>query len=374
MKQIRDAVVIGSGIIGSATALAMMRVGVRRVTLVEKGPLVSGMTRRSAGLVHPFHAHPLLCELASASYPLYSQWAVQLGGKSAFVETGAAAVALRDADARARFDLWQEHAGNANPIAPDALNALYPGVSRNFRAAMFTPDGGYADAVLTAQALVNAAKERGLETQTGTQVKQIVVEQRQIKGVKTTTGELEAPVVVVAAGSWTERLLNPLGIALRLRFYAGVVEFYEQPPTLTRELPLLLDSSGEYFFRSHPYRMGAAGRVSPQAQPQGVDTLNEFVSVQDTSNVNQFVASCIPAFAGVSPKRAHTVMYDTPGDGLPALGRVGNFNGLYVAAGFGTSAFSVAPAVGETLAQMLVDGSAARDISVFDPLRAALRN
>lgn len=373
MKQIRDAVVIGSGIIGSATALAMMRVGVKRVTLIEKGPLVSGMTRRSAGLVHPFHAHPLLCELATASYPFYSQWAVQLGGKSAFVETGASAIALPGADARARFEMWQEHAGSANPIAPDELNALFPGVTKNFRAAIFTPDGGYADAVLAAQAMVNAAKERGLETQTGTQVKQIVVEQRQIKGVKTTTGEMEAPVVVVAAGSWTERLLNPLGIALRLRFYTGVVEFYEQPRALTRELPLLLDATGEYFFRSHPYRMSAAGRVSPQPQTQGVETLNDFVPVHETSNVNQFVATCIPAFAGVAPKRAHTVMYDTPGDGLPALGRVANVNGLYVAAGFGTSAFSVAPAVGETVAQMVVDGNTARDLSVFDPLRAALR-
>ncbi len=371
MKQIRDAIVIGSGIIGSATALALTRVGIKRVTLIEKGPLVSGMTRRNAGLVHPFHSHLLLCELAGASYDFYNQWAVLLGGKSSFIETGAAVVT--NFEAREQFAFWSQHT-DANEIAPTALNVLFPSVINNFRAAMFTPRAGYADAVLTAQAMVNAAKERGLQVQTGTQVKQIVVEQRQIKGVKTTTGEMEAPTVIVAAGGWSGRLLLPLGVALHLRFRRGVVNFYEQPPTLTQEMPMLLDANGAFFLRPHPYRMCAAGRVSLDAQTPGVDALDDFVSASETASVKQFVEACIPEFAGVQPKRAHTVLHDAPSDGLPAFGRVANVNGLYVAAGFGTSAFSIAPAVGETLAQMLIDGNAARDVSLFDPLRASLRN
>ena len=93
MKQIRDAIVIGSGIIGSAIALAVVRAGIRRVTLIEKGPLVSGMTRRTAGLVHPFQPDPLASGLAQASYDFYNHWAMNLGGKSSFVETGAAVLA-----------------------------------------------------------------------------------------------------------------------------------------------------------------------------------------------------------------------------------------------------------------------------------------
>lgn len=371
MKQIRDAIVIGAGIIGSATALALARAGVKRVTLIEKGPLASGMTRRNAGLVHPFHFHPLLCDLANASYDFYNQWAVSLGGKSAFVETGAAVVS--NFDVREQFNLWLRCVTDANELAPDALNSLFPGVSDTFRAAMFTPHAGYADTVLTAQAMVNAAKERGLETQTGTQVKQIIVEQKHIKGVKTTTGELEAPIIIVAAGGWTDKVLLPLGVSLRLRYRRGVMVFYEQPSTLTTALPMLLDANGAYFFRPHPYHMSAAGRVSLETQTQGVDTLEDFVSSTESANVKQFVDACIPSFASVAPKRTHAVLYDAPADGLPALGRITSVDGLYVAAGFGTGAFSVAPAVGETLSQLVIDGSAARDISSFDPLRASLR-
>lgn len=366
MKQIRDAIVIGSGIIGSAIALALTRAGIRRVTLVEKGPLVSGMTRRNAGLVHPFQAHPLLCDLANASYDFYNQWAISFGGKSPFVETGAAVVS--NFAAPERFAMWNAHA-NASEIEPAALTARYPNVTDQFRAVMFSPRAGYADAVITAQALVNAAKANGLEVQTGTQAKQIVVKQRHVQGVQTTTGELEAPMVVIAAGGWSERLLAPLGISLQLRFRRGIVEFYEQPPTITHELPMLLDANSTFFFRPHPYHMSAAGRVSLESQTQGIESLDEFVSASDSTSVKQFVEACLAEFANVSTKRAHPILYDTPKDGLPALGRIANIDGLYVAVGFGTSAFAVAPAVGETLAQLLVDGSAARDVSSFSPLR-----
>lgn len=373
MKQIRDAVVIGSGIIGSAAALALARAGIRRITLLEKGPLVSGMTRRNTGLVHPFQTHPLLCDLANASYDFYNQWAVHLGGKSSFVETGAAVVAQNGMDAGEQLAMWKQSVLNAAQFAPTALSAIFPNVSSHFSAALFTPQAGYADAVLTAQAMVNAAKERGLEVQTGTQVKQIIVQARQITGVTTTTGELEAPIVVAAAGSWTERLLAPLGYVLHLRFRRGVSVFYEQPQSLVGELPMVLDAQGTYYFRPHPYRMSAAGRIATETQTQGAETLDEFVTPIETADVNQFVQSVIPAFADVTPKRSHSILYDEPMDGRGVLGKIANLQGLYVAAGFGTSAFSIAPAVGETLAQMVIDGSVGRDISWLDPLRPSLR-
>ena len=133
---------------------------------------------------------------------------------------------------------------------------------------------------------------------------------------------------------------------------------------------MLLDANGAYFFRPHPYRMSAAGRVSVE-QPtyRAPRPLDEYIPPAETANVKQFVDACVPAFATATHKRSHAIMYDTLTDGLPALGRIPNIDGLFIAAGFGTSAFSVAPAVGETLAQLLVDGNPARDITPFAPTR-----
>ncbi len=368
MKQIRDALVIGSGIIGSATAFALARAGIKRITLIEKGPLVSGMTRRRAGLAHPFQTHPLLCEFANASHDFYHRWAMELGSKSPFVETGAAVVTTQGAENP--FAFWQANVKNASGIAPNALHAVFPNVSQDFRAAMFTPHAGYADAVLTAQGLVNAAKERGLEVQTGTQVKNIIVQQKRVQGVTTTTGDFEAPVVIVAAGGWTERLLAPLGISLHLRFRRGVVAFYELPRTIGDELPTVLRADDNSFFRPHPYHMGAAGNVWSDAHVQTVEQLDELYSPREISSINAFVSSCLPMFENPVPKRAHTILYDTLNDGLPALGRVTGVDGLFVAAGFGTGTFAVAPAVGESLARTVVDGTTEPELAAFQPLRS----
>jgi glycine/D-amino acid oxidase-like deaminating enzyme len=377
MKQLSDVIVIGSGIIGAATAFALMRGARRRVTLLEKGPLASGMTRRNAGLVHPFHAHAQLSELALASYTFYNQWAMHLGdNKSGYVETGAAVIANTDADKPKLDSLAQTLAPLTSAITHlerGALANLFPGVSTHFESGLFTPSAGYADAVATAQGLVKVAQERGMQLATGTQVKQLLTAHGRVQGAATTTGNFEAPVVIVAAGSWSERLLAPVGVALYLRSQRGAVLFYEQPDALAQGQPIFLDAQGAFFLRPHPYRMSAAGYIDDQTKTFGADTLDEYVPPQDAARVLQFAARCVPGLAKAQLKRGHTILYDMCADSLPALGRVTSVEGLYVAAGFGTSAFSVAPAVGELLAQLVIDGTALRDVSSFQPLRTSLR-
>ncbi|MBI4673465.1 MAG: FAD-binding oxidoreductase [Chloroflexi bacterium] len=375
MKQISDVIVIGSGIIGAAAVFALTRGARQRVILIDKGPLVSGMTRRSAGLVHPFQPHPRLAELALASYAFYNQWAMHLGpSKSGYVETGA--VVIADADAPRLAALAQTLApltDKVMPIERAGLPARFPGIAHHFQAGLFTPRAGYADAAQTAQGMVKAAQERGMQLLTGTLVKQILTAHGRVTGVATTNGDVEAPLVIVTAGNGSEKLLTPLGVALHLNFKSGAVLFYEQPQTLPQGHPIFLDVNESFFLRPHPYHMSAAGNTATDLQPPNTDSPDEHVLPQNIARVTHFAARCIPGFGNAQPKRAHTILYDTAADGLPALGRVTHLEGLYVAAGFGTSAFSVAPTVGEILAQLVIDGATARDLSSFNPMRPSLR-
>jgi glycine/D-amino acid oxidase-like deaminating enzyme len=377
MKQISDVIVIGSGVIGAAVAFALTRATRHRVTLIEKGPLVSGMTRRRAGLAHPFHSHKTLAALALASYPFYQQWAMHLGNsKSGFVKTGAALLPQNSTDTAKIFAQAQMLAPLTRDVSPGgrgALAALYPGVSDSLQGGLFTPNAGYADAVQTAQSMVQVAKTHGMHVATGTLVKQILVNGGRVQGAATTTGNFEAPLVILAAGGWSEKLLAPLGITLGLKFRRGAVLFYAQPETVAGGFPIFLDVNGEFFLRPHPYRLCAAGLVSNQPESANLDALDEYVPPQATQRVTQFAAQCLSGFGDAPPKRGHTLVYDACADRLPALGRVTDVDGLYVAAGFGTSAFSVAPAVGETLAQMVVGGTDFPDVSPLNPMRPSLR-
>jgi len=374
MKQISDVIVIGSGIVGAATVFALTRTAQPRVTLIEKGPLASGMTRRNAGLVHPFQPYAALAELALASFAFYNQLAMHLSSKRGFVKTGAAILARDNADTAKIFAHAQMLAPLTQEVtsARSAFAAQYPDVVNAATAGLFTPNAGYADAFQTAQQMIKISQARGMNLATGTFAKQLRVHSGRVQGVTTTTGEFEAPNVIVAAGGWSEKLVAPYGLALGLQFWRGAVLFYEQPATVTEEHPIFLDANGAFFLRPHPYRMSAAGYVSSQTESLNADQLDEYVPPTISARVTQFAAQYLPALAHTQPKRGHTIAYDTLADGLPALGRVANVEGLYVAAGFGASAFAVAPAVGDTLAQMVVDGTTSRDISAFYPLRTMM--
>ena len=60
----------------------------------------------------------------------------------------------------------------------------------------------------------------------------------------------------------------------------------------------------------------------------------------------------------------------TPADGFPAIGRVGDFDGLYVTVMH--SGITLAPLVGEPAAQEIATGKRDPDLAPYDPRRAAL--
>jgi glycine/D-amino acid oxidase-like deaminating enzyme len=161
---------------------------------------------------------------------------------------------------------------------------------------------------------------------------------------------------------------------LHLRYRRGTLAFYEQPGDHVQSYPILLDVSGQYFLRPHPYRMVAGGQVESERRTQGVEALDENVSPSETASVNWFADRCVPGLGMMAPKRVHPVLYDTPADGLAALGPVAGVRGLLIGAGFGMSAFAVAPAVGQALAQMVVDGNTLQNLAPFSPMRPSLRN
>lgn len=371
MKQLCDVLVIGAGIVGAATAFALTRAGSLRVTVVEKGPVAGGMTRRSAGLAHPFQAHPALVRYALDSFSFYRDAPAELGSsKSDFVTTGAALVGGSGDAAKlfARAQMLAPFTREVTTTARGALAAEFPGVSPQLQAGLFTLLAGYADAAQMTQRLVRSAQARGLNVVTGTQVKQIHTAGGRVLGAVTTNGEYEAPVVIVAAGGWSNRVLATARVTLPLHFLRGAVLFYEQPAAMSQGHPLFWDVNGEFFVRPHSYRLSAAGSISAQAETTNLEPPDEYVSPAAGLRVSQFVSQCLMS-GNAQPKRAHTIVYDTAADGLPVMGPVPGIEGLVVAAGFGAATFAVAPAVGDTMARMVIDSSAPPETASFHPIR-----
>ncbi len=378
MAHITDVVIIGSGAIGCAAAYYLTHAGVRRVTVVEKGPLVSGMTRRSAGLVHAFQANETATQLAASSLKIFRQWAAQLGPTGGLVESGIVVTAKSKVAAnnlRERVE-WQRRAGvDARLVDAHELGTMFPALSFDSIAlASFDPTGGYADSIQTAQAFAQRARERGAIFETGTLVKSIAQQHGRATQVVTTTGTIEAPTIIVAAGAWSDRLLTPLGISLNLHLARGVIGFFQQPISLQDSHPILLSQDTSGFIRPHAFHLSAAGITNPNTRVKSPDMLDEDLTHGETGALADLAAQWLPSLNGATLKRAHSILYDQPPDGRAALGSVPGDEGVWVAAGFGENTFALAPAVGQTLAELIVDRRASIDVDSFALSRATLLN
>ena len=84
-------------------------------------------------------------------------------------------------------------------------------------AVAYEPGAGFVDPNATVYGFARRAMEAGVEFKFDTQAHEGADRWgARITGVETSAGTIEAPVVVITAGAWTNQLLGPLDIDLGL--------------------------------------------------------------------------------------------------------------------------------------------------------------
>ena len=108
-----------------------------------------------------------------------------------------------------------------------------------------------------------------------------------------------------------------------------------------------------------------AHRHSGVADP---DSYPDYAEPETLTAYALAVAERVPAFAGGHWRGSWSGLYDVTPDWHPAIGEVAE--GVYVAAGFSGHGFKLAPAVGVSIAELIVDGAAASfDVTPLAPDR-----
>ena len=90
-----DAIVVGAGISGAATAYHLAKAG-EKTLLIERGELASGGTGKSAAIIRQSYSTPLLVRLARASITMFESAKAELGRDAGFVQSGYCFVLSQD--------------------------------------------------------------------------------------------------------------------------------------------------------------------------------------------------------------------------------------------------------------------------------------
>jgi glycine/D-amino acid oxidase-like deaminating enzyme len=380
MSEIYDAVVIGGGVVGAATAFNLKKLGCDRVLLLERAETCSGGTAKSCAIIRTHYSIATNTELAVRSLETFSNFREALGDADAdcgWVNSGYLILAPEGDIAEnltANLAMQAGVGAETRPISREEATELHPHLALDDIAAIgYEPRSGYADPYQTTQSYIRAAIGLGVEVKRFSAALGLVCENNRVIGVETSSGTIAAGSVVAAIGPWSHALADWTGLDLSLEISRHIVVTFGAAEPYGRTLPIVKDLTtvNKMYFRpatDGAVLVGTGDHGDPIETPGEADATvdMEFIAHQGAQ-----LAHRMPSFADGEFKRSWTGPYDITPDWNPVLGPAPGFDGLHLAYGFSGHGFKLAPAVGRVLAQGVLGMEADIEISAYSLARFA---
>jgi D-amino-acid dehydrogenase len=409
--------VIGGGVIGLSCAHYLLERG-HRVTVIERGPADHDCcSLGNAGYISPSHFLPLAAPgimgqairwMWNPESPFYVpprldpeliSWSWRFWRASSVRRAHAAGPLLRDLNLASRalfvdlagrtqnaFDLvpgglltlfqteraWSEEARHAQRsrelgmpaevLDPAGIAALEPDLTLKAIGGVYYRLDAHVTPERFHAALSGLVRERGGVFEWNAEVLGWKRERDAIRAAVTSRGDMNADEFVVAAGSWSSRLVRSLGHRLPLLPGKGYSLTLDSPPERPRRAVLLQEA------RVAITPMGSALRVGGTLE---LGAFDGGISPPRVRGILRSLSRHLPAFhpeqfRGCRPWCGHRPC--TP-DGLPYLGRLPGLENLSVATGHAMMGLSMAPITGKLMAEMLSGERPSIDLSPLRPDR-----
>ncbi len=355
-------VVIGAGVFGAASALALAERG-HRVTLLDPGPIphplaestdISKIVRLDYGADEEYTA---LMERALAGFRAWNaRFSAQL-----FHETGLTFL-CRAPMAPGGFE-YESHAllsrrgHRLERLDAAEIRRRFPAWQGPWVDGYFNPQGGWAESGKVVAALVREAERAGVLLREGSRVVRIEEQAGKVTGVVLETGEIvKAERVVVAAGAWTPDLLPHLAASFRA---VGQPVFHLQPadpePFRAPVFPVFgadIARTGYYGFPVNAQGIVKIANHGP-GRPMHPSSDARQVTAAEERALREFLKENFPLLATAPLVATRICVY---GDTLDAhfwIAPDPALEGLVVAAGGSGHGFKFAPVLGELVVAAL---------------------
>ncbi|MGW7823230.1 NAD(P)/FAD-dependent oxidoreductase [Streptomyces puniciscabiei] len=370
-----DVVVVGAGMVGAACALYAARSGLD-VRVVDRGPVAGGTTGAGEGnlLVSDKEPGPEL-DLALLSARLWTQLGDELGAAVEYEPKGGLVVASTPETLTAlhAFADGQRAAGVvADPVEAAQLPSLEPHVVPGLTGGVHYPQDAQ---VMPALAAAHLLRSSGARLHTGWTVTGVLRSAGgTVTGVRTDRGDLHAPAVVNAAGTWGGDLAALAGVRLPVLPRRGFVLVTEPLPRMVRHKVYAADyvadvASDSAALRTSPVVEGtAAGPVLIGASRERVG-FDRSLSLPAVRALAAGAIGLFPFLERVRALRTYAGFRPYLPDHLPAIGPDPRAPGLFHACGHEGAGIGLAAGTGRLIAQALTGRTPELDLTPFRPER-----
>ena len=363
-----DVLIVGAGITGITSALALAEKGVT-VTVVERyrpAAMASGWTL--AG-VRQSGRHPAELALAKRAVSLWQSLDQHLDAPTGYRQTGNIRLARTESEATVIRKLveTQGQAGlDIELLNPAQLQRQFPVLNKTIRCASLCPSDGQADPLKTSKAYRIAAERLGVRFLTSTSAHRINTHAGRFHSLDSSAGRLQSGICILATGVQTNDLLQPLGLPLPIQWAEVTVVQSEPIPALLT--PVIGVANADMAVRQQAdgrLRM-SNGAEFTNAELNEVEGLPSVHTSPATIEATQArIAKVLPAAASVPIAHSWTGLLDMTPDALPIIDDLPGIEGVIVAAGFSGHGFGIGPAVGEIIAELALRETTCLPIAAF---------
>ena len=412
----KNVIVVGGGIVGLCSAYYLLKEG-HQVTVIDKSDITAGASFVNAGYITPSHIIPLAAPgmivkgmkwMFSPTSPFYMKprwdvdffkWAWYFHKSSTPAKVAKAIPVIKDINLMShrlytdilqsgdlgdfqwerkgllmlyQTDAEEQHempvAEKAKALAlevdfldQDQLRTIEPDVAIKAKAAIHYKCDGHTTPTEVMPRLKQYLTDAGVDLRTNEAVLDFSLNQGTIKEVITSKGTYACDAVIIATGSWSEGLAKKLNIKLPIQAGKGYRIDVARPTGIS--MPAIL--------------MEAKVAVTPMNGFTRFAGTMEFSGINDTIRAAR-VTAIAKAVAEFYPDikitaremaAAKSGLRPVSPDGLPYIGKSKKYTNLTFATGHAMMGWSLGPATGKLVAQLISDKIPELDLTPFSPDR-----
>jgi sarcosine oxidase subunit beta len=381
-----DVVVIGAGITGAAVAFELARTG-RKVIVADSASTVgAGSTSDSSAILRTHYSNDWAVAAARDSFVDWLNWDAYLGedqliDRPRYVPTGALVLDPDETGLRAlvaRLD--KAHVANEY-LDADELEGRFPWLDASrfgppaaldddkfFRdpdgrlSGVYYAEAGYIDLPsMAALNLVSSAVRHGARFRRRSKVATIGHTSGRVNGVKLADGTaISAPVVVNAAGPWSDALNVGAGISEEMKVRGRPLRTQTHeipcPPEFSAHGTFVTDLDLGGAFRPHGSDRIHISGTEPECDPlewvADPDVYERRATDEDYRRQAWRTARRIPELRVPHRPSGIGALYDVTPDWTPIIDRT-SVAGLYLACGTSGNSFKIAPFIGRAMSAII---------------------
>ena len=361
-----DAIVLGGGLMGTASAYFLSRRGVR-VTLIERNRVGAGATVASFGNIRRSGRNLRQLPLANRSLALWREAEKMLGRDVEFRATGHLRLVFGEkgmAGMRAYAEAARPWGLQLEELSAREVRARFPGVGPEAIGASFSPEDGSGNPRLIAPAFAAAAVRHGARI-----IEQVTVGaiSRDASGfsVETSSGTVRAAILLNTAGAWGALVAARFGEHVPLAALGPQMGVTEPLPYRIRPVVGVWGGDGVEGYlrqveRGNIVFGGGVERTEVPLDPGHAKAEPDRLPLQLGR-----LLPLLPAMARVSVIRTWSGCEGYVADDLPVMGASATTPGLFHAFGFCGHGFQLGPGVGDVMAELIVTGKAETPIDDY---------